>query len=158
MESAMKRNDYNLKLVKNTFQDISTLNKQWNINCLKQCLFLSISLSYIAWGSVLISKEIYSKSACQNHMRWWLERSSKVWNRIHGGGIYNVEFLKVFLYILSNTWQEYMPTNNSPGYTQANCRSHRQFFRLVPETPSRFPRWILIEKLYVFRDHARFAD
>ena len=87
--------------VKNSFQDISTLNKQWNINCLNQCLFLSISLSYIAWGSVLISKEIYSKSSCQNHVRWWLERYSKVWNRIHGGGIYNVEFLKVFFYILS---------------------------------------------------------
>ena len=57
MESAIKRNDYNLKLVKITVQDISTLNKQWNINCLKQCVFLSISLSYIAWSSVLISKE-----------------------------------------------------------------------------------------------------
>ena len=30
---------------------------------------------------------------------------SKVWIRIHSGGIYNVEFLKAYLYNLSNTWQ-----------------------------------------------------
>ena len=131
------------KTIKHTLQYWSAPYKQWNINCLNEYLSPSISLSYIAWVSVLTSKEIYSKSSCPNHVRWWLERFSKVWNRIHGGGIYNVKFLKVFLYSLSNTSQRFMATNNSPGYTQANCQSHRQFFfASFRETLSRFPRWI----------------
>ena len=40
MESAMKRNDYNFNLVKNTPQGIVTLNKQWKITVLNSSYFV----------------------------------------------------------------------------------------------------------------------
>ena len=39
-------------------------------------------------GSDYFSKEMYSKSTCTNHARWWLGSASKVWNRTHSGGFF----------------------------------------------------------------------
>jgi len=49
-------------------------------------------------------------------------------------------FFKLF-YTISQILAKDIPQ----GLSQENCRSHRQFLRLVPETLSRFSCWISIE-------------
>ena len=82
-----------------------------------QIVFIPINFSFIhRLGFWLIIKGNILEFCLYNHARWWLDRYSKVWNRIHSGGFLSLSsYVMVFLYTPSNTWQKIYAHNQFPG-------------------------------------------
>ena len=82
-----------------------------------QIVFIPINFSFIhRSGFWLIIKGNILEFCLYNHARWWLDRYSKVRNRIHSGGFLSLSsYVMVFLYTPSNTWQKFYAHNQFPG-------------------------------------------
>jgi hypothetical protein len=107
------------------------------------------SLLHIAWGLDWHLQETFSKLFFPQSRTLAIKTVSKLWNRIHGGGII-VEFLKSF-YISSQMLDKgYVYPQKFPGVIyRAATLTFGSFFRLVPETLSRSLRQTT-EKHHVF--------
>ena len=119
-----------------------------------QIVFIPINFSFIhRSGFWLIIKGNILEFCLYNHARWWLDRYSKVWNRIHSGGFLSFSsYVMVFFNTPSNTWQKIYAHNQFPGLLLSVLpKSTGKIQRLVPETLSRFPRPLSLEKFYVAR-------
>ena len=119
-----------------------------------QIVFIPINFSFIhRSGFWLIIKGNILEFCLYNHARWWLDRYSKVWNRIHSGGFLSLSsYVKVFYIPPQILDRRSTPTINSPGLLLSVLpKSTGKIQRLVPETLSRFPRPLSLEKFYVAR-------